>query len=455
MNIVIVGAGNIGKYIARILSKDQHNIILIDKNPKRLEEASWQLDIATKEGDASDWKLLDSIMDLTPDLFLALTDNENDNLVSCAIAKNLGYPRTIARIKSGYFLNRTRIDYGRIFDVDSFISPELLVAQEIYKYMISPGSIRVESLAHGAVQLRTLIIPKDWQKSTIPISQLNLPAGIIVSLIRREKQTSTPLQEKDEIIFPHGNDPIYPDDEVTLIGESDPIADIHKFFGLHFEKVQSAVLLGGSQTALNLARILEKRNIQAKIIEKDLEKCKKLSEELKKTSIVHHEGTDLDFLIEEKVQLADVFACCTRFDEVNILTALIAKQAGCKNILVQLSNLANAPIVHNMGINLTASPQIVAANKILSMAFFETISSVISLYENQAEILEITVSLRSKIVGIPISELGPLLPKDFLIVMIQNRGRIMIANGNRIISPGDTVIVVTNPRHINELKNIF
>ena len=153
MNIVIVGAGTIGRYISVLLSKENHNVILVDVDEKKLEEASRQMDVAIKVGSGTDWQVLDQLLDSSPDLFVALTNDDQTNLVSCSIAKNLGYPRTIARIRDNRFLNRTRLDFGRIFDVDHSIGPELLVANEIYKYMISPGSLRVETFAHGAVQL--------------------------------------------------------------------------------------------------------------------------------------------------------------------------------------------------------------------------------------------------------------------------------------------------------------
>jgi trk system potassium uptake protein TrkA len=117
--------------------------------------------------------------------------------------------------------------------------------------------------------------------------------------------------------------------------------------------------------------------------------------------------------------------------------------------------MSYAPLAARLGINHTISPRILAANHILSQIFSGKITSLVSLYDNQAEIMEVNVSLDSKLVGIPLSELGPLLPKDFLIAMIQNRGRIMVAHGDRIISPGDTVIVITSPHHVTDLEKMF
>lgn len=454
MNIVLIGAGETGRHIADILSKERHNVILIDHNPKQLELASWQSDVATQEGVGTDWQLLDSLMDQNPDLFIAVTGDDQTNLVSCSIAKNLGYPRTIARVRDNRFLNRTRLDFARIFDVDYFIGPELLVAHEIFRFMISPGSLRVEAFAHGAVQLRTIVIPPKWRKSESKISELKLPQGMMIGLICRYSNRHSKKADK-EVIFPHGNDHILPGDEVTIIGETQVISEAHQYFGLDHHPIRSVVIVGGSRTSMNLAKILDQKGISVRIIERDYNRCSEISERFSDVTVINHDGTDLDFLKSEKVSQADVFVVSTHLDEMNMMTGLLAKEAGCENVVIQLANTGYMPIANKLGIAHTASPRIIASNKILALALSEAVTSMVSLHDNQAEIMEIHVSMNSRVAGIPISELGPMLPKDFLIAVIQNRGRVMVASGDKIISPGDVVIVVSHPRHLRELEDIF
>lgn len=459
MNIVIVGAGDVGRYIAAMLSKQEHNVILIDKNSKILEEVAFNLDVATRLGSGTDWQLLDDLIELSPNLFIALTGDDETNLVACAIAKHLGYPRTVARVRDNRFLNRTRLDFGRIFDIDYFLGPELLVANDILKYLISPGSLMVENFAHGAVQMRTFAVPAKWRKHDRPISKLHLPQGLMLGLIRRSKsKTIDPTyahDSKHEIIFPHGTDHILPGDEITLIGESDVIADAHNFFNIPQKTVHSVAIVGGSLTAINLAKLLKNRSIDVRIIEKNYEKCCQLADQLPDCRIINEDATNLEFLKADKVGKTDIFVACTRHDEINLLTGLLAKEAGCHDVVTMLSNTNYVPLLPQLGLNYSVSPKISAAHHVLSQVLSGKVTSLISLYENQAEVLEINVSMSSKIVGIPLSELGQLLPKDFLIAVIQNRGRIMVAHGNRIISPGDTVIVMTSPHHAQELEKIF
>lgn len=451
LNIVIIGAGEVGQYIAALLSKEEHNVILIDKDAKKLELASWNMDVAIRQGSGTDWQLLDDLLELAPDLLIALSGDDEANMVACSIAKHLGYPKTIARVKDQRFLNRTRLDFSRLFDVDYFIAPDVHVAQELFKYLLSPGALAIENFAHGAVQLRTFTIPNRWKKSEKTLKELILPDRMMIGLIRR----IDPDSGEDQIIFPHGEDVILPRDEVTVIGEADVIAEMHAFFGLEQKSIRSALIIGGSLAGIQMAKLLEQKKIKVTLIEKNYDRCCEIAEDLSKSVIIHKDGTDIDYLKSEKMGDCDVVIACTGKDDTNLLVSIAGKEIGIPEAIMVLTNTSYAPLLARLGINYTVSPRLTAANQILSQVLTGKINSLISLYENRAEIMEITVSQKSKIVGIPLSELGAFFPKDFLIAMIENRGRIMIANGSRIISPGDTVIVVSDPKHLIDLDNLF
>lgn len=446
MNVVIIGAGDIGRYVAEMLSKEEHNVILVDTDPLKLQEVQVGTDVATRLGSGTDWQLLDDLLELFPDLLLALTGNDEVNLVACGLAKQLGYPGTVARVHDSRFLNQTRLDFGRVFDVDHFICPELLTAYEIMKFILNPGTQGIEYFAHGAVQLCTLKIPQSYRPTGKNLSQITLPQGVMVGLIHRNG---------NEIVFPHGADQLLPGDSVTFIGETEPIQSLYSLFSIPRKEIRSVVIIGGSLTAVHLAQILEKKNYLVRIVEKDSARAAYLADLLPNTTIIHKDALDLDFLNSEKIGSADLVVSCTKHDETNIMASLLAKEVGCKDVLMILANRDHLPLLEKLDIGQVVSPVVCASNRILSQAFTGTVNTLISLYENRAEIVEVNVSVDSKVVGIPLSDLGPLLPKDFLIAIIQNRGRIMVAHGNRIISPGDTVIVITAPQHVPELEKIF
>lgn len=457
MNIVIIGAGSVGQYIASVLSKQNHNVILVDKDEKKLEEASNLMDIAVRRGLGQDWSLLDELLELRPQLLLAMTDSDTVNFTACNIAKNLGYPLTISRVKDNRYLNSNRLDFGRLFNVDYFIGPELLAAHDIHKYMMSPGSLALENFAHGAVQMRTIAVPSHWNRRETLLRELDVPPGIVVGIIRRlvEDPEQGVHALKSQVIFPHGSDVIIPGDEVTFVGETEAIAKIHEFFGIETTQVKSVVIVGGSLVGLNLAKMLSEQHYHVRLIDKDRANCLTLANELPNCTIINNDATDLNFLMSEKIGRSDLFVVCTNSDEVNILTALLGKEAGCVNVAVTLFNTSYVSLLKQNDIAQIVSPRVSAANHVISLAISGRITSLVSLYDNEVEILEITVSPGSKIAGIPLAQLSSVIPNDFLIAMIQNRGQIMIANGTRIISPGDSVIVITKPEHLVELEKIF
>ena len=451
MNIVIVGAGNTGRYLATVLSENQHNVLVIDKDKKKLEQLSQTLDIATRIGSGDDWQLLDSVLELFPDLFIAMTKNDDTNMVACSLAKQLGYPSTIARVHDNRYLNRTRLDFGRIFDVDHFVCPELLAASEMMKYIVSEGALVVNYFLHGAVQLRTIKVPDDWVKANEPLHQLNMPEGLMIGLIYRED----PITKKSQVIFPHGSDHILPGDEVTFVGDTEAINELATVLSLPKQTIHSIILVGGTPTAFHLAKMLEKGEYNVRIYEKDSERAVYLSEHLSRTTIINHDALDIDFLRSEKVINTDLIISCTNHDATNLLSVLTGREAGCPNALMLLLNQSTAPLLKKLNINHVVSPIILSASRILSRVFPGGVSTLVSLYDNRAEVIEVTVSINSKIVGIPLSDLGPLLPKNFLIAIIQNRGRIIIPNGQRILSPGDKAILITSPEHVAEVEQVF
>lgn len=453
LNVIIIGAGKLGCHVAAVLSKENHNVTIVDRDSQILQTVSETMDVATREGSGTDWHLLENLLELSPDVLIALTGSEETNLVACDIAKNLRYPRTIARVRHGSYLNNTRLDFGRIFDVDYLVAPELLAAHDILKEILNPDALFVESFAHGALQARALTIPADWQCKDSRLKHFRLPENIIVGLIRREIKGDHGTTK--EVIFPHGDDAILPGDEVTFIGETEAVGAIPALFKITQLQVDSVVIAGGSLIAEHLSHELVKRGIDVCIIEKDYARCRFLANALPHCTIMHHDGLDLAFLQSEKIGNADILVACTDSDDRNLLMALLGKEVGCKDALMVVNNSDYLPLITRLGLRHTISPRISATNHILSQLRFGKINSLVSLYDNQAEIIEINVSLNSRIVGIPLSELGPHFPRDLLIVMIQNRGRIMIAHGSRIISPGDTVIVVTSPAHVDELAKIF
>ncbi len=454
MNIVILGAGRIGQYLAKILSKEEHNVIVIDKDNLSLQNIERSTDVATFHGYGATVKTLEELLESEPTHFIALTGSDETNLVAASIAKNLGYPITIARVKEIEFLTRSRLNFSKMFFVDHFISIEVLTAYNILKSIMNPQDLALESFAHGSIQMRTVVIPNSWNQSHIPIKNLSLPQEMIISVIRR-KEIDNDDNEKENIIFPHGEDHIQVNDEVTIIGENSCMQQVHYLFQTPEKQIKSVIIAGGSPVALHLAHILENMQVHVTIIEQDEKKCQQLADVFKKAVIIHHDAMDLNFLLEEQVHNTSAFIACTAHDDSNLLISLLAKQAGCKQVHALVSDIDLAPLLRSFNIHFSVSEKISISNRILSLIHEQSISSIASLYDNQAKVVELKVSQDSELIGIPIYELSKKLPKNLLIAAIENRGHVMIGKGTRILSPGDTIIIITSPEHMHELQELF
>ncbi len=456
MKVAIVGAGDIGIAIASLLSVENYDVILVDQDVFRLEKASQDLDIATKRGSGTDWKILEELQELSPRILIAVTDNDETNLACCAIAKALAYPITIARVRRPSYVSKSRLDFGRIFSVDHFVSPEYLAALEVATYALNLGAVKVQNFAMGSVQMRTLIVPPKWKKAGVPLTKLDLPRGVLAGLVHRGAHpVKGQRNEHEEIVFPHGSDSFHSGDEVTLVGQTEPMEEIHEFFGIRQKRVESAVVIGGGLIGGQVAELLLKHKVRVRIIEKDRTQCGLLAERFPQATVIHHDGTNLEFLRTQRIGDADIAIAATRNDEVNVFSALLAQEAGSQQVVAVVSEAQAAATLSRHGINHVVSPRSVAANQIIQIAQSESITSSTTLYENRAKVLELTVSMKSKIVGIPLAHLSPYFPKDFLIAVIQNRGRTLIADGRRILCPGDTALVITSPKQVDEVLSLF
>lgn len=447
MNVVILGAGKTGSYVAATLAEEEHNVILIDKDAKALEKAGRESDIATTHAAAPNRKLFEALIENKPDVFFAATGDDETNLVCCSIAKNIGFPKTIARIQARDYLNHSRLDFGRLFFVDYFVGPEILAAQDLFKILLHTGDLATEHFAHGTIQMRTIQIPDLWDKGSIPIHKLMLPEDLIAGLIRRK------LIDGEKILIPHGGDFILPGDQVTVVGEAKAMHHLHEIFHSPDIQVDSIILVGGSPVAAHLTHALCQQKINVRIIEKNTFRCEELAELLPNATIINRDGRDPQLFRSERVQDADALVSCTHFDETNLLIASLAKQLGCPKAIAQITDGRLTPILGKVGVVPALSGRVNVANRILSILDEETTLSVTSLSCDAAKIVELKVAPSSKVVGIPLSDLD--LPKGLLIAVIESQGRVTIGRGNRILRPEDIVIAICHPVQIPKLQQLF
>lgn len=450
MNIVILGAGSIGSYLALVLSQEGHNVIVIDRDDKALDRLCRSADVATRCGSGIDYQILKEIKEHSPDFFIAMSSSDETNLVACAIAHGLGYPKTVARVRQNFLLDHPEIDLKRLFSVDHIVGTERIVAHDVFRCLINPGNLAVENFAHGAVQMRTLVVPENFSERGKPLAQAKLWDRLLVGLISRKQKDGTSV-----VIFPKGSDSLQARDEVTIIGKTGEMRQLHEIFGSEPKAVRSAVIAGGSGIATYLVQLLLEQKIRVKIIEHDEQKCALLARQFPSAVILNHDVTDLHFLEEEEVATADVFIACTQSQETNVLAAILARQAGCQESIALVADEVMAPLLHTFQISYAPSERLSIARRIKVIISDDTLVALASLYEGHANILEVKVSEESRLIHRPIAELGSLLPKNFLIAMIKSRQGIAIAKGSSVLSPGDTAIVICDSEGAKSIQKLF
>jgi len=442
MKIVILGAGKMGAYAAGVLSKEEHDVIVVDRDPKILEQVARETDVATMHAKMPDLGLFKILLETRPDLFFAATDNDETNLICCSLAKNLGFPKTAACIQSRSYLESENLNLNRLFYVDQFICAELLSAQDIFKLLTHSTDTAYQHFAHGQILMRTVQIPEHWKKGDIAIKDLGLPDGLIAGLIRRN----------EGILFPHGEDCIKPGDQATLIGEARVISGLHHLFHIPERKIHSVVIVGGTETALHLSHLLIEQHISVKLIEKNGERSYELADLLPTATIINRDGTDFAALNEENVQSSDAFVSCTGEEGTDLFIASMAVHLGCKKVIALVGNPASIPLFEHAKVIPALSSRINVVNRLLTTLHHSTIS-VGSLFNDDAKIVELKIPPSSKLIGTPLSQLK--LPIDLLIATIENHGKVMIGNGGSILCPDDTVVAICSPHRLEQLQHLF
>ncbi len=454
MHFVIVGAGNVGAHLALSLSQEEHNVVIIDPDPQALELVAQVADVATRLASGTNWVSFVDLIEEHPTILIAVASTDEINLVACAIAKHLGFDKTVARLRDPSFMQHGRINCQELFSIDHVISSEMIVAGELFKQLTLGSLSKVENFANGAVQMRTLKIDKDTPEVNKKLADLSLGDNLLIGLIFRP-QATLPDQPENQLIFPRGDDLLLPGDEVSLIGTTEVILKLDGLFGLKSSHIHSVALSGGSNVTIHLANMLIEHGIRVKVIDPDEHVCRRLSVQIPHGCILRGNSADPSFLKAEGIAEADAFAACSKNEQHNILAAAIAKELCCEHSLALISETSYVPILHKLQISFAASEKVEITNRILALAQSERIIALSSLYNGNAKILEMKIRKEAEAAGICIADLSQKLPPRCLIAFIQRKEKVYIAKGNFTLLPEDTLIVISDPKGVPELLKLF
>ncbi|MCP4193611.1 MAG: Trk system potassium transporter TrkA [Planctomycetaceae bacterium] len=443
MRIVVLGAGTVGTWIADLLCQHRHSVTIVDNDSENTQRINEELDVRAVTGSASESSVLFQADILGADICLAVTGSDEVNLVSASMAKEMGARRSIARAFGPIFRDRSTFDYERHFKIDRLLSLEHLSAVELARGMRGPGSLAIESLADGKLQMQELTIRDTTSSLGKPLKDLSLPSSVRIGTIYR-----------DGVMWIAGaEDHVQLEDRITLIGQRQDISDVKEKFQRKSDPKLGIVIAGGGETGYHLSRILEDRRYAITLMESDPKRCEFLATNLTHVTVVQADATRRAVLEEERVGSADVFAACTGDDENNIMACVEAKEIGCKRMMAIVQRPDYANVVGKLGINLAVSPRDVMAKQILSFLNKGPVISRSMLPGGNIGVFEIEINEGARATQFDLLSLP--LPPSCLILAVMRHEFVRVPGANDRLKTGDLVVALVDDSAAEDMLTLF
>jgi len=435
MKIIIIGAGEVGHNLCATLSAAGHDVTLIEQSQQRCQRLDEEQNARIVHGNGSSARQLVEVNTADCDAFLAMTSDDRINVISCSLAKGLGARNTIARIHDATYSDNSVINYQVHFGIDLLLNPEAICAVALAKEIRSVGRVAVENFARGQIEVQQQRVSKGSRLIGKALRDLKLDSKVRIGYIQREGKTRVASADS---VMEVG-------DLVTLFGHPDALFSLRERFDPKLKiEVARVVLFGGSETAINLIRLLTNPRFKIRVIEKDKTRCLELAEQFPDISVIHGDATSLRLLEEEQIGDADYFVACTKDDEENILTCLQAAKLGADHVQLVINKGDYDQLLGILktvlGIEVVVSPRQATADYMLRTLSNKTVECLAEIPHNGGRILEFRIHHSSKCVGRKIIELT--LPKGSLIVALQHKFMSKVPSAEDVILAGDRLVVI-------------
>ncbi|MDF1570231.1 MAG: Trk system potassium transporter TrkA [Bacteroidales bacterium] len=445
MRIILAGAGEVGTHLVKMLSYEDHDIIVIDNDPERLKAIGGSMDVMTLEGNANSISMLKESKVSKADLFIAITSSEDVNITAAILSKKLGAKKTIARIDNDEFLMQANKEIFSNLGIDYMIYPEKIAAREIVGLLVQTGSTEVVEFSGGKLQMYVIrleeqapIIGKRLRDLTP--EKDNLPFRAVA--MTRHGQT----------LIPGGDDTFEIGDLAYVISSQAGLKELYKYSGKQQFEIRNIMILGGSRIGIKTARQLGNQHY-VKMIEIDKQKSYRLSSMLSNTLVINGDGTNMDLLKDEGLEKMDAFIAVTGNSDTNILSCLLAKHLGVKRTIAEVENMDYIHLAENIGVDTIINKKLITASRIFRFTMSEEVSSIKCLTGTEAEVMEYVVKPQSKITRAPLKDVN--FPDEAIIGGVIRGKNSFIAHGDTLIKPYDRVVVFALPSEIYTVGKFF
>ncbi len=443
MKIIIAGAGDVGSYLAHMIANEEQDTYLIDNDGKKLEKVTRHNDIFGIKGDAKDVEVLKEAGIKDCDLLIAATSSEETNLLVCILAKKLGAKRTICRISNFEEISNDLRTFYQEIGIDHIISPVENAAQEIHQLIKHESFLDNYDFEGGKLSIFSIQINKNSpiaNNCVLASSEFHNLSFKPLAILRAGET----ILVQAETIFLEG-------DIVYIISSPKGYETIPLICGQQDFDIKDVMILGASSIGVLTAEKLEKK-YKVILIEQDENKCNEIALRLKKTLVIHGDGTDVNLLEEQNIQNMDAFIAVTGDSEINIISSLVAKSHGVRKTIAGVENIDYIKLSHTIGIDTLINKKVIAANDILKYIRKGDVNSIATL-NLDAEVIEFTVKEGSKISSKQLKDLA--LPKMVNIAGVVRQGKGFIPFGDFKLEAGDRAIVFTNDETIHIIEKFF
>lgn len=451
MKIIIIGTGKVGFSLAEQLLNEKHDITIVDTQDSALRRATDALDIMSVKGNGVSTDTLREAGAEDADLLVAATNSDEVNMVCCLTAKHLGAKYTIARIRNPEY-NLGLHELKKNMGIDMVINPENATAVEISRLLRFPSAANIETFCRGRVELMGFRL----QEGDFLVNQ---PLHALSAQVKQLSLLVCAVDRDGEVTIPNGSFVPQVGDKLYLIGRPTSLDQFFRLLGRYSPKVKTVFIVGGGKISVYLTAILEKMKMRVKIVELSEKRCRLVSEMMPRTTVICGDGTDQELLESERMSAADAFVALTDRDEDNLIISLYAMQQGMHKVVTKCNRQNYTGIARAVGLDSVISPKLITAAQILQLvrgmqnSQGSVMNTLYRIADGKTEAMEFTVGPSTRHLNVPLRDLH--LHKGILIAVIMRDGEIIIPEGSSCIQEGDSVIIISRDRPIQELNDIY
>jgi len=429
---MIVGAGQVGHHLSAKLSAEGQEVILIDRDEAKLRRLERELNILAVHGSGASAKTLEEAGIDNTDLFIAVTDSDEINLVACILSKQYNVKTRVARVRSEDYLSPGSPLNEKALGIDLLISPDQAMTDEIMQLSQASAAFDMAEFAGGQLMLLGYVVQPGNPCIGMSLMHFKQQKGsyrfVLVAIIRG-----------DRTIIPRGEDRLEAGDRIYIMTRRDDLHEMEELFHFTSRAPRLVFIIGGGHIGYQLARRMEQQKIEVRLVERDADHCEFLTRNLERALVLNFDGLEANILLEEGIDRADLVISLTDSDTDNILTSLLAKHHGAKKCITKITRPDFIPLLGKLGIDVALSPRQVAANMILRFVRRGAVVSVTTIMGSDAEVIEIAVPDLPRFRDAPLKSLA--FPRGAIVGGIVRQERVFIPSGETALQPGDILVV--------------